>query len=225
MDWGRGFLSFKDPETGEITSPGTIIEKQVNQRLGSGERRLEIADEFDEIVNALINQLIKIALSEVTSTGGGGGFSYEDDSPEIPPDEFINAKCSAAELNTCDSGEFSEFQDTDDDYIWYCMGQGGGKSVACLLSKETLIISCSVDDAVIEPGEETTFAASSAGGEEPIEYVWNGPGVTDQEGNSFIFSSDVEGTFEYEVVGTDNENATYSATCSVTVEQDNTGDN
>lgn len=79
LDWGRGFLSFKDPETGKISSPGTIIEGQINSRLGSSERRIEMADEFDEVVNALVNQLIKIAISEITDSGsrsGGTGSSY-----------------------------------------------------------------------------------------------------------------------------------------------------
>lgn len=67
-NWSGGFLSARDPVTGKITSPGSVIEKQVNDRLGSGQRRLEIADEFDEVVNALVNQLIKVAISEMTQT-------------------------------------------------------------------------------------------------------------------------------------------------------------
>lgn len=66
LDWGVGFLSSKDPETGKITSPGSLIQDGLNDRLGSGQRRLEIADEFDEIVNALVNQLVKVAISEMT---------------------------------------------------------------------------------------------------------------------------------------------------------------
>jgi hypothetical protein len=66
LNWGRGFLSFTDPTTGKITSPGSVIEGQVNQRLFSGESRIQIADEFDEIVNALVNSLVKIAINEVT---------------------------------------------------------------------------------------------------------------------------------------------------------------
>lgn len=69
LNWGRGFLSDVDPATGKITSPGSVIEGQINQRLFSGESRLQIADEFDEIVNALVNQLVKIAISEVTKQG------------------------------------------------------------------------------------------------------------------------------------------------------------
>lgn len=66
LEWGRGFLSFKDPETGKITSPGALVEGQINQRLFSGESRINMADEFDEVVNALVDQLIKIAINEVT---------------------------------------------------------------------------------------------------------------------------------------------------------------
>ena len=66
LDWGRGFFSSRDQDSGRITSPGSVIESQVNDRLFSGQRRLEIADEFDEVVNALVNQLIKMAVSEMT---------------------------------------------------------------------------------------------------------------------------------------------------------------
>ncbi len=69
LDWGRGFLSFTDPTTGKVSSPGAVVEGQLNQRLFSGESRLQIADEFDEIVTALVNQLVKVAISEVTGSG------------------------------------------------------------------------------------------------------------------------------------------------------------
>lgn len=69
LDWGGGFLSYKNPETGKITSPGSVIQDQLNQRLFSGQKRLEIADEFDEVVTALVNQLIKVAITEMTQSG------------------------------------------------------------------------------------------------------------------------------------------------------------
>lgn len=65
LTWGNGFLSFKDKETGEVTTPGKVIESQLNERLGSGTRRIEMADEFDEIVTELVNQLVKMALNEL----------------------------------------------------------------------------------------------------------------------------------------------------------------
>jgi len=68
LDWGKGFLSFKD-ENGKVTSPGSIIEAQVNSRLDNPNQRLLIADEFDEIITALVNQLLKIAVNEITGSG------------------------------------------------------------------------------------------------------------------------------------------------------------
>lgn len=82
MDWGRGFLSFEkcaQPEPGldEVCStqtPGAVIESQLEHVLGSGVRQLEIADEFDEVIAALIGQLINLVLTEgLANLGGGGG--------------------------------------------------------------------------------------------------------------------------------------------------------
>lgn len=63
LDWGRGYLSFKD-EDGNTQTPGQVIETQVSQTFGLAKDRLVLADEFDEIVTALVNALIKIALNE-----------------------------------------------------------------------------------------------------------------------------------------------------------------
>ena len=65
-----GFLSFKD-EKGRITTPGKIIQGQIENRLNIPENRLVLAREFDEVVNALVNQLVKVALNEVL--GGVNG--------------------------------------------------------------------------------------------------------------------------------------------------------
>ena len=74
LNWGKGFLSFEKcagtevttPSTGkkeclgamETITPGTVIENNLNTILGTGQHRLEAADEVDEIVGALLNQLI-----------------------------------------------------------------------------------------------------------------------------------------------------------------------
>ncbi|HYC34269.1 MAG TPA: Ig-like domain-containing protein, partial [Candidatus Paceibacterota bacterium] len=58
-----------DPRYEKTGTPGQIIEESINQRLNSPQHRLEIADEFDELVSALVNQLIKTAISEVLSIG------------------------------------------------------------------------------------------------------------------------------------------------------------
>ncbi len=82
LNWAKGYKNFKycdgpsradgscDPKYEKTGTPGQMIESVINQRIGSAERRLEIADEFDELVSALVNQLVKIAVNEVLTIGG-----------------------------------------------------------------------------------------------------------------------------------------------------------
>ncbi len=84
LTMGKGFLSFKSctkdstttgtngetvPVAGtcRVTTPGGVIEDQVNRSLGAGRERLIVADKFDQVISALVNQLIKTALNEVLS--------------------------------------------------------------------------------------------------------------------------------------------------------------
>ena len=90
LDRGRGFLSFEKCPSGSfegtdeelnkgcfktgtwekvdatVVTPGSVIETQLSTVLGTGIRQLELADEFDEIVGALVTQLLQKVL------GGGG---------------------------------------------------------------------------------------------------------------------------------------------------------
>ena len=72
LDFGGGFKSFKkctEVEGGgekcDIINPGKVIETQLNKTLFSGQQKLIVADEFNEIITALIGQLVKTVLSEV----------------------------------------------------------------------------------------------------------------------------------------------------------------
>lgn len=84
LDWGNGFLSWREciasnMETGEcaeyseIKTPGSVIENQLNNTLFTGTRQLELADEFNEIVGALIGQLVNTVLTQGLSSFGSGG--------------------------------------------------------------------------------------------------------------------------------------------------------
>ncbi len=86
-NWGQGFLSYRecvlsDPQTheckeySEIQTPGTVIEKQLENTLGTGIRQLELADEINEIVGALVGQLAQTVLTEGLSSFGSGGSNY-----------------------------------------------------------------------------------------------------------------------------------------------------
>lgn len=53
----------------ETSTPGKVIEQQLEGQLGSGIRQLELADSFNEIVSALVTQLV----GKITAGGGNGG--------------------------------------------------------------------------------------------------------------------------------------------------------
>lgn len=133
-DWGDGFLSWEktecdgsfenhvDPETGETipipncqtvtNTPGSVIEEQINKQLGSGQRRVEVADELNEMISALMFYLIQDLLTgdeglrgfnnsqernrdiiippiEVPPTTGGGPTTPSDDAPAGPQGEPV----------------------------------------------------------------------------------------------------------------------------------------
>jgi hypothetical protein len=81
MNWGQGLLSFQtceeeDPDSkaclkySDIKTPGTVINEQLGRALGSGLTQLELADEFDEIVGALIGQLMEQVVTQVNGLRG-----------------------------------------------------------------------------------------------------------------------------------------------------------
>ena len=88
LDWGSGFLSFQeclDPvgaplskckNKGPIKTPGTVIESGLSDALGTEISELELADSFDRILAALLNQLVSRALS----SSGLAGISNDSNS-------------------------------------------------------------------------------------------------------------------------------------------------
>ncbi|NCS98689.1 hypothetical protein GW764_00720 [Candidatus Parcubacteria bacterium] len=65
LDWNNGYQSIRDRQTGAITTPGNMIQSQVEKRLNAPVDRLTFADEFDQLSNSLINQFIKMSIGEV----------------------------------------------------------------------------------------------------------------------------------------------------------------
>lgn len=105
LNWGKGFLSWdkcveyeeQDSSGGsegpkpkclkkKIATPGSVIQEQLNQVLPSELRGLEVADEINEIIGALVGQLINKVMTGVgglagasQKSGGGSGKSFTDD--------------------------------------------------------------------------------------------------------------------------------------------------
>lgn len=75
-------LAKKDSTIGcPINTPGSVIESQLENSLGSGVRQLELADSINEIVGALFGQLVNQVLgsnglSGASQPSSGGGSSY-----------------------------------------------------------------------------------------------------------------------------------------------------
>ena len=78
VDVNGGNLSSKDSR-GNIVTPGAIIEQRLNNQLDLPSDRLILADEFNEVVTQLINQLIKIALDETLGRVNGGLRAVQED--------------------------------------------------------------------------------------------------------------------------------------------------
>ncbi len=67
----NGWLNFKkckdpkNPKTCDIVTPGRLIESQLNSTLDQSKNRLVMAQKFDQMVTAIVNNLIKVALNQV----------------------------------------------------------------------------------------------------------------------------------------------------------------
>ena len=80
LDWGQGFLSYKDPKTGKIVTPGSVVVDQLNKTLFNGHERLAMASQINQIVGALVNQ----AMNHVFGSGGLLGQSKSNYGSQSP---------------------------------------------------------------------------------------------------------------------------------------------
>ncbi len=111
LDWGNGFLPWRGNcstasgpvslsqsekcRTSPVRTPGSVIESQLEQNLGTGVRQLELADSINEVVGALMGQLVNQVLgpggllgaSQYTS---GGGSSYVNQATNTSQYDSLN---------------------------------------------------------------------------------------------------------------------------------------
>lgn len=71
LNWNNGYLSFRKCETETqnkkdcpITTPGTVIQSKLNSTLNLGTNRLVLAEKFDQVVTAVVDQLITTAIDK-----------------------------------------------------------------------------------------------------------------------------------------------------------------
>ena len=94
IDLGKGFFNLKkckkysstavDPNTGkaqcsewESTTPGAEVQASLDRAMGSKTHRLEIATNFNQIVSALVNQIVIQAMKGLTGGNDYAGSSAE----------------------------------------------------------------------------------------------------------------------------------------------------
>lgn len=134
LDWSKGFLSWRgdciatapNPEANdtpgggvspfdlaseepcidyEVLTPGSVIENRLNKALDAGQERLIVADDFNEIISALLNQLVGQVLGGDSgglrgvsrpSTGGGSSFLDRSTDPALNPGNSANTGAAFA---------------------------------------------------------------------------------------------------------------------------------
>ncbi|PIQ66672.1 MAG: hypothetical protein COV96_00285 [Candidatus Zambryskibacteria bacterium CG11_big_fil_rev_8_21_14_0_20_42_18] len=108
LQWNQGFLSWSeciknDPDTGvclergPVKTPGKVIDDQLSEVLGTGFSQLELADEFDEIVGALISLFLnEVIFNSGIENGGSDNAGLIKETPyQLDGDQFASPPTSA----------------------------------------------------------------------------------------------------------------------------------
>lgn len=110
LNFNDGFLSRKICEgingqasggggSCRITTPGRVIADQLNKALGAGQDALIEADEINELIGALLNQLTMQALQGINGLLGlGGNSSYTDPSIAAGAGSYLDAMVREADI-------------------------------------------------------------------------------------------------------------------------------
>lgn len=138
LAWANGFLSFDEcvekefDQDGEVCratvtrTPGKVIETQLQKTLGTEIAQLELADEFDEIVSALIGQL---AGKVFTSSGGlftsgntpwaRNGLGGRNPAGRAVPQCYANVQTSYVSDNTKVTWTLTDLVSQNPTYAWF----------------------------------------------------------------------------------------------------------
>jgi hypothetical protein len=183
LNWGRGFLSTKGPD-GEIRTPGTVIETQLENVLGTGVRQLELADEFDEVIGALVSQLLQRTVFSQNGLNSGG--SSDNGNQPVTPTPQVVVACTAAQENVA-LGEsalwIAESSLRTPSYTWYGEAVEGQTTPSVSVRYSTPGIKSA---SVIVTGKDSTGQTRTAPAECENTVI-----VTDQNGNNGIGSGGV----------------------------------
>lgn len=102
LGWANGYFAPKDEE-GNATTPGALIQDRINSTFSISENRLTIADELNEVLGALMQQLAMQVMSGqgglrgMTDSGYGGGNYYQRVANDRNSASAINAQSATYE--------------------------------------------------------------------------------------------------------------------------------
>jgi len=159
LDWGNGFLSYKKCEEGprpttqgggpgapvncKIVTPGSVIESQLANVLGSGVRQLELADEFNEIVNALMSQLIVRVFN--SANNGLRGLSEESRGTPSYTSRLLVTEDTASIQNIIASSEIEFGRVINEELIYLTIKQNSLQSVEAVETQLLSLVKCYED--------------------------------------------------------------------------------
>lgn len=137
LDWGNGFMSYKEceelpdgfvgPPRCKIVTPGSVIEGQLINIFGDGVRQLELVDEFNEVVNALTSQLIVTVFSSVN--GGLRGLSSTSGGRSSYTSRLLTTQDTSTIQNVIASSEIEFSRVLNEELIYLTSKQGSFESV------------------------------------------------------------------------------------------------
>jgi len=124
LDWGKGFLPWRGNCTttsstvslsssekcvgSPVKTPGSVVESQLENTLGSGVRELDLADSINEVVGALMGQLVNQVLGPggllgASQPSSGGGSSYLNQATSASQNDSINTSLAQGVLQNLQS--------------------------------------------------------------------------------------------------------------------------
>lgn len=197
MNWSDGFLSPRDfpadcqkidpnnnnrcIEWKPIKTPGKVIEKSLEGALGTELKQLEIADEVDEIIGAVLGRLIKdiaqkslFKISPSYATGPGGGGSSNPLSGSCLPDRTDSVIGDTITWSAVGSGTNLSYQWSGTDGL---TGTNQSASITYNLSgrKDASVI---ITDTIIDPATNVATKNTSTIQCQPSVNVAKFPPIT-----------------------------------------------
>jgi hypothetical protein len=156
-----------DGTVGTIQTPGSVIQAQINKTLGLSGDQLVSADEFNEVIGALIGQLVNQVVGPTGLLGTGsvssGGNGYIDQATSQSSSATTNATVGASQtMSNAISDQLAQVTQYQTD--WQTIGNEAGAA-------NTALQNCVASPAGAATAVASTTAAATAGGQKAASAI------------------------------------------------------